>query len=613
MAIKSRLRLNQIQDEVADLAVGGTHVNSTTTDAANLQHVLLNLSNYLERRFGIDKLSGAQGAAQKYSNLFAEEQDEGGAIVYATDRAADLVIRHNASGQAIDIDAAGTIDMDSVGVLNAASAAAGDSAGDTGQIANNAVYIQASAGGIGLDSSSDMNLLAGSDFFLDATDSINLETSGGSIVAGSELADEQSITFGESGSVLFQLSKSASGADEKIKMSSQGSGTAAAVASHSDAAIAITSAGGFSVSAAENYAAFASGDMHVESSAGDIFVGETAASTKKIQLGESTIAELGHVQLTRAATAANSTINVSSQGKALLKSIANTSTVDPSTPGSAALAVHAVAGGVGIESEMADGMAIVLNASQGGIQAYSNIATSWDLADSADGNEEASLYLEASGAVYLASTASDAENGSMLFKAGGAATTAGTVEALNASYGSDELATVIDELASATQPDLMCFDDANRSGWSFKDGIPLSLHSGDWTDFEDAFGEVSLLRALVLSGAGASDAFYHEIEIATAVSSGDDVYSGTLADDLANTNNGDIIISDNEELIVTAVPTISSSTDLAELKDRVEVYVNGQRMALRGDCDVTIDAGNSAFELAFDFDLEIGDVIVVKC
>ena len=619
MAIKSRIRLNQVQDEVGDLAVAGGGQHGAEQ---NLQDVLLNLSDYLERRFGIDKLSGSQASADKYGNLFSEQADEGGAIVYATDRSADLVIRHNNSSQAIDVDSAGTIDMDSVGVFNAASAAAGDSEGAIADVADNAVYIQASAGGIGLDSGTDMNLVAGSDFFLDAVDNIAVESSAGSITVGSELADEQSIVLGEQGSVMVEMNKSATSDNEQLILSSAGTGTAAAQADYQDASLAMNASGGIAMNATLNFGAFSAGDMHLESSAGDHFFGATVASTKKIQLGETTETNLGHVKLTRAATASNSTIDVSSQGKATLKSIANTSVVDPNTPGDAALSIHAVAGGIGIESEMSDNMAIVLNATDGGVQAYANSTQSWSLLDADSGSEEASMYLEASGALHIGSSSTTATQGSFVLKAGGAATTEATVSALTATYGSSDLADVIDELAGADQPDLICFDDANRDGWSFKDGIPLSLHSGDWTDFEDAFGEVSLLRAMVLSGAGAADSFYHEIEIADATNLGDtnggaDIYAETLADNLtiANiTNGGTVVISDDTEALVSSVPQMSASTSLAELKERIQVFCNGQRLALRGDFDVAISANATReIELSMNFALETGDVLIIKC
>lgn len=125
MAIKSRIRLNQIQDEVGDLAVGQGGNSNGYGSEANLQDVLLNLSDMIERRFGADSLDGTSALADKYGNLFNEQADLGGAIVYAFGRQDDLVIRNNGGG-AIDIDAAAEVEIDAGGALSMEAAAASD-------------------------------------------------------------------------------------------------------------------------------------------------------------------------------------------------------------------------------------------------------------------------------------------------------------------------------------------------------------------------------------------------------------------------------------------------------------------------------------------------------
>ena len=177
--------------------------------------------------------------------------------------------------------------------------------------------------------------------------------------------------------------------------------------------------------------------------------------------------------------------------------------------------------------------------------------------------------------------------------------------------------------------------------WS-ADGIPLSLATKEWYDFKVAFGEVSLLNALVQAGSGGTtDAGSYIIKIGSNGLSRD-VYllgSHTTPANARASDNGDYDIfmfhsagtgaATNQ--LTTAIEAFpSSGLDANEITSALKVFVNGQLLVGRvhhasapsADAsydyhirDNSIDTagtyGGSDFSLVFGFDLEEGDVVQV--
>lgn len=132
----------------------------------------------------------------------------------------------------------------------------------------------------------------------------------------------------------------------------------------------------------------------------------------------------------------------------------------------------------------------------------------------------------------------------------------------------------------------MMLVDGNQAGstWSDADGIALSSASADWDNFETAYGEVSLLGALVAAKNVSARGTKTYVELGADVTAGDNVNLGV------DMSGGDF----------------SSSFD---------VYLNGQLMRPGADSSADHDyyPGDdlSLGQLKFEFDLETGDKLVV--
>lgn len=169
-------------------------------------------------------------------------------------------------------------------------------------------------------------------------------------------------------------------------------------------------------------------------------------------------------------------------------------------------------------------------------------------------------------------------------------------------YGVNDMSS----LGLSASSDELWFVDAHKPGsWSEGRGVPLTVAEEEWTQFEDAYGEVSLIGALVAAGQGGQDSFHHQIDVTgTGLAAGDDLYV-----------SANVSIADMQGTAVSAPIVISGSTSDDELKERIEVYVNGQRLQLGATRDFTVaqpvDAisGDKELELKFTFALEAGDVV----
>jgi hypothetical protein len=139
-------------------------------------------------------------------------------------------------------------------------------------------------------------------------------------------------------------------------------------------------------------------------------------------------------------------------------------------------------------------------------------------------------------------------------------------------------------------------DDLNQGGstWAQTDGIKLSETTAEWNAFETAFGEVSLLNAIV-QAAGAASSRRRVYAVATVAAAADADVSGP-----SNDNNLDADLGD-----------LSGGTFV----DDYDIYHNGQYQRLGASAAANFDVypGTSLAngQLKFEKKLKIGDTICV--
>jgi len=140
----------------------------------------------------------------------------------------------------------------------------------------------------------------------------------------------------------------------------------------------------------------------------------------------------------------------------------------------------------------------------------------------------------------------------------------------------------------------MHFVDAYKSGASFGGPLALASASGDWAAYKSAFGEVSLLEAIVAASVG--DQYASKFE---------HVHSGASASSISawTALGGDITFAE-----LMAMPADSK-------KARIEVYVNGQLMsqntAGQNDRDYAFNTVSDSEALEFEFNIENDDVVQI--
>jgi hypothetical protein len=208
-------------------------------------------------------------------------------------------------------------------------------------------------------------------------------------------------------------------------------------------------------------------------------------------------------------------------------------------------------------------------------------------------NSGAALTMDATGYGHIASTGLEIE-------AKGTSRANTTSFAGGAIYGSDDMSS----LGLAADSDELWFMDAHKpASWSEGRGVPLTVAASEWEAFEDAFGEVSLIGAIVAAGQGGQDSFSHQIDVTGAgLAKGDSIYA-----------SANVTIKDILGVAVSTPIVLAGSTSLDEAKARIEVYVNGQRLQLGAGRDFGISLnGSNELSVAFEFDLEAGDTVTIK-
>ncbi len=224
------------------------------------------------------------------------------------------------------------------------------------------------------------------------------------------------------------------------------------------------------------------------------------------------------------------------------------------------------------------------------------------------------------------------------------ATRGSAVASIPASYGgSNPLSGLsLGEANHIWLRDSHCDVGNGASQWSETKGIPLSIATEEWVNYEATFGEVSLLNAVVSAASGGTtDAGFYVIGINATVNAGDlligestNVPADSVESDNARFVAFDFNSKDTSPQVdrsqaankISEIP--SAGLDSDEILAAVRVFVNGQLMM--GDlssatpvgqpvdyhiCDHDMDSatayGGSAFSIKFSFPLEAGDIVQI--
>lgn len=152
------------------------------------------------------------------------------------------------------------------------------------------------------------------------------------------------------------------------------------------------------------------------------------------------------------------------------------------------------------------------------------------------------------------------------------------------------------------------FDDAYRAGknisGTYVDGIKLAKDPQTWSDFEDTFGEVSLLEAIRTAALGGTpDAADYVFKVAVG---GDKTVAEASAEKYTNGGNSQIA-----QAILSGIALPCTDLDADEIARSCAVFLNGQKLALAEDYTLDTSVAN-VVKVAIDFDLEIGDIVVIE-
>jgi hypothetical protein len=496
MAI-TKLRLQQIQDEVADFAKASIPANHAA-DPETLHGMLQNLQKTIEMRFGADAIH-ADGI---YKNA-----DIGKIAEFGSGVTADASIKHLGTGKLI-LSGAGSMDLTADGAQTIA--AASQDIDVVGAIAENAGSLTAVYGAASSISTSagDLDLLAagvmdvdGAGVEIDSSVAAHVKAAGGALVLSS--------------------SAQASVEGATLLLDSEGAAT-------------------FDIEGA---------------------LTETAASLSAVYVGA---------------------MNLEAGAASELKTTAGD------------LRIDAFAG----LSGSGENVWLSASAAMENKAGYYSVLSASDIEMTAVNKTEA---LSGAWTVDAVSFDADFTAASHLIAAGAGA----TMEVAGASL----------ELSASA--DFIRLDDAFRADASlpayYDNGIKLADSASDWTSFEAAFGNKSILKAISEAAAGsATAARFIGVVGANGVSLGDQCMKST---DVTWTKG---TASAVQASYTSASYAVGSEYTAAELDFACEVYVNGQKLVQTADFRITDGAatpgdynGAGTMDIEFTFDLEEADVVEV--
>jgi hypothetical protein len=190
----------------------------------------------------------------------------------------------------------------------------------------------------------------------------------------------------------------------------------------------------------------------------------------------------------------------------------------------------------------------------------------------------------------------DLLNGAV-FDSGGTAISVGVTAGEVSSAGKLDLISGSTFDINLLAADELTFSDGYKAGSGFGTTLTLADSSTEWDNFETAFGEVSLLNAIVQASNTSQRAYY-------AATVTEDIPANTNVTGEGSSPNIDVQIGD-----------YSALTD-AQFVTHVAVYVEGQRQRGGADAaanhDVYPGTSKAHGDLKFEYDLKTGDNIIVE-
>jgi hypothetical protein len=540
MAI-TKLRLQQIQDEVADFGAANLANHNAAPDT--LHDIMKNLTRNLKRRFGTEGVNGIE-------NYYGQEAAHGTLAHYASGEAVDLLIKHEAAAQKIAMESAGAISADAAGLIGLTS----------------------TGGNVEADANKSFTAVAGEKVELSA---------------GTELT---------------------ASADTHMLISVGGDQAVSVTGNISEAAVEFLGdyTGKFEIFGDAASAIMTSvGNINIEAEAASVILSASATLD-----GNATDIDLDASD--SASIVAGGTGEFKADGLLLSSSLG------------ANLEAHAVivvkAGSIvdmdaeALDADFLQAMNMTSNASSKfevlGATSDFNLEAGQDLSAIAgrDIQMAATADLSASAAgIWVEATA----GGLQLSGAAWIAASDSTLEATS----SDEMllkstASFIDISAEGS---FLRFDDSYRAAATldayYADGIKLAENASDWEDWQAAFGNKPLLKAISEAAAG-SEYSARFVGVVTAAVAADTEALSSASISFTKYTAG-----------ATAAYTAGAHTvadyTAAEMDYAVEVYVNGQRLAQTTDFEVMdgsgvafADAGTS-MDVQIKFALEVDDRVEV--
>ena len=676
MAIKSMIRLNQVKDQSSEFAAHAPdNLQSAYPSSADgldgLEFTLINLHESLHKRFGSGVIPAgnslfapAGGAAAGVVAQFADADQVAEVLIQQgyTNNAAKLKLLSDAenSTDAIFIHAAGS----NAQMLLQADTKIQETAptveleGSTEVIVDSPILsLEDDASRITFGSQDDVTLLHGGNasgtlsgsgagsLNLDFDTSVNIDSASGAINIGAD-TDTGAINVGSGASA--RTITVGNDASTKVDVNAL--------------AIELDSAGTILLDSVSTTDIDAAGALSLNSSGAAINIGDDAIA-QPINIGSSSAARtitIGHDDSTKVDVNAidieldaasgvlmTSVDEIVATAGAVLTLSATTGQVDlkGDAGGAAQSTIVSQNDGAGALSQgngdPIDGFGMQLDMASTGTASEAALSlinmAGEDEADYANVSASTMIYAGAGG--FLAQAAKNMQLhalGMEIYSLGGSANASESdVSNGGAVYGSDSMSAL-----NLPTSDAIWFKDVHSTTWSDSRGIPLALCTTEYSEYETAFGEVSLLNALLKANSGGT--------------SDSGRYEGVLAGGIAVTNffepasgmlkyiDSDAGTADFGSAIDLSQDSFASSDlDEDELLNALEVYVNGQKMrcgigipasnghAALADHDVVVYDGTStdiatatvaytggtgaqSFKLVFQFNLEEDDVICVK-
>ena len=539
MAI-TKIRLEQVQDEIGKFGKAAIPANYNTSEAEDLKGLLNQLQKTFQDRFGADAIANEGIYASSLKGQIAE---------FSEGQAASATIKN--LGGSLALLSSGNTTVDAADITITASGAVSESGasftGDyTGAVsidADAASHFKASAGDVTIESEA-ANLVLSANSAVDMNGaSLDADFSGAaSIVAGanSEFKVTGQLNMSASGEMWIQ--------GDSLNVDSHG---AASIVAGADSEFKVT------------------GSLHNSAS-----LDMTASVGRNYK-----VAAAADINM----TAASGMLQVQSQQNAMIQSFAGTMQII----GSGETRVQSNMGELilsgNLDATLKSHTAKVM------LSASSDVELKAQTGDvKIDGKD---LIENLTGAWMLDAATFDVD-----FSGAGHIIAVGAMDLAAASL----------ELSASV--DFIRFDDAYKGPASlagYTDGIKLAAASQDWTDFENAFGEVSLLKAITLAAAGGTpDAADYVLYI-------NDTLAADAALSTATVTGSSVKYTDSAATSPYSPAAIDVATYSEEEAVRnVRIYVNGQRLV--PGSDYSINYSSETVDPKIQFALEAGDVVLVE-